>query len=309
MFVIESLRTVCVLCVILGFIAFWVGMGAGKEEKVSASVAEIVVKTKATINSAPSWAVNKSDSKTFKDEKIKAGLEQKNKKVSVLNAPQSRQKKLIFALNRNVLKDVTATYYSTIPSDHMIRWGKYHVYTAEELSVIKEGAVIAEKIAKAGPYLTEKQLRAILIADKSQLGQKRLMIHDMALALSKKKAMTNKAALKCTSKDVVNISNSVEVNTFAPVINMYWTEKPEEAYAVFWYESRFKIWEVYHGNGDDNGICQINWPSHKGWLSRCGIRRAELFDPIINLAAGRIIYSRAGNNWGPWVAASKVGLR
>jgi hypothetical protein len=83
------------------------------------------------------------------------------------------------------------------------------------------------------------------------------------------------------------------------LIREIWPDELEErALQIAYRESNYKS-SAYNGSCC-YGVFQINWTSHRSWLSGYGIASAnDLLDARKNITAAYALYQRSGG-WGPW---------
>ena len=80
---------------------------------------------------------------------------------------------------------------------------------------------------------------------------------------------------------------------------------PDEMEAdAFFVVQRESNWNNLSQNSCCVGIFQLNWNSHKKWMSNYGVTdRNQLFDPVINARLALVTWQRSGS-WRPWCTAN-----
>ncbi len=73
----------------------------------------------------------------------------------------------------------------------------------------------------------------------------------------------------------------------------------DQALRIAWRESNYRP-DVTSGSGCCLGVFQLNWESHRGWMSALGITsKDQLLDAHTNIEAAYALYQRSGG-WSPW---------
>jgi len=170
----------------------------------------------------------------------------------------------------------------------------------EKMAII-DGLVMLSQISGM-PYAGyESNLTALLIRDQSPLGKKRLRLHFVALGLAKKQYPKQQ-------KKVSIAGSTPEMDAIDPLVRLYWLHNPNDALSVYWRESSGLPYELNHGGCQDFGITQINLKWQKHYMQKYGLTLTDLYDPVINVAFGRIVYSNWKCSFKPWVASRKLGI-
>ncbi|KKQ94820.1 MAG: hypothetical protein UT66_C0020G0013 [candidate division CPR2 bacterium GW2011_GWC1_39_9] len=188
-----------------------------------------------------------------------------------------------------------------------IKISSFHKSHLRQTSNEKEKAAVVaglkelSKISAICADNYEADLTAMLEQDKSELGKKRLRLHLVALNLAKKQH-----ARSILKKDIAG--STPEMNALKPLIRLYYPYNSADAISVFWRESSGLPYELNHGGCLDFGVTQINLRWQKLVMQKYGLTLYDLYDPVINVAFSRIVYSNWKCSFRPWVAAKKIGI-